>query len=92
MAVGTTRLRILGMFVVEGLGLGAIGGALGLALGYVLAIGLTRAGILMPPPPTFTTGCGLPAEAGRAGTARKHLRRPRRGHARRPSSRRAAGE
>jgi putative ABC transport system permease protein len=59
MAVGTTRLRILGMFVVEGLGLGAIGGGLGLALGYALATGLTRAGILMPPPPTFTTGFPL---------------------------------
>ena len=59
LAVGTTRLRILGMFVVEGLGLGAIGGALGLALGYALAAGLTGAGILMPPPPTFTTGFPL---------------------------------
>jgi putative ABC transport system permease protein len=59
MAVGTTRLRIMGMFVVEGLGLGAIGGGLGLALGYGLAIGLTRAGIRMPPPPTFTTGFPL---------------------------------
>jgi putative ABC transport system permease protein len=55
MAVGTTRLRIMGMFIVEGLGLGTIGGALGLGLGYALAIGLTRAGIRMPPPPTFTT-------------------------------------
>ena len=59
MAVGTTRLRIMGMFVVEGLGLGAVGGGLGLALGYALAIGLTRAGIRMPPPPTFTTGFPL---------------------------------
>jgi putative ABC transport system permease protein len=59
MAVGTTRLRIMGMFVVEGLGLGAIGGAGGLVLGYGLAIGLTRAGIRMPPPPTFTTGFPL---------------------------------
>ena len=30
MAVGTTRFRIMSMFVVEGLGLGAIGGGLGL--------------------------------------------------------------
>jgi putative ABC transport system permease protein len=59
MAVGTTRLRIMGMFVVEGLGLGMIGGGLGLLLGYGLAVGLTRAGIRMPPPPTFTTGFPL---------------------------------
>ncbi len=59
MAVGTTRLRIMGMFVVEGLGLGTIGGGLGLLLGYTLAVGLTRAGIRMPPPPTFTTGFPL---------------------------------
>ena len=59
MAVGTSRLRIMGMFVVEGLGLGMIGGALGLMVGYALATGLTRAGIRMPPPPTFTTGFPL---------------------------------
>jgi putative ABC transport system permease protein len=59
MAVGTTRRRIMGMFVVEGLGLGAIGGGAGLALGYALAVGLTGAGIRMPPPPTFTTGFPL---------------------------------
>jgi putative ABC transport system permease protein len=59
MAVGTTRLRIMGMFVIEGLGLGAVGGGLGLLLGYAMAVGLTRAGIRMPPPPTFTTGFPL---------------------------------
>lgn len=59
MAVGTTRLRIMTMFVVEGLTLGALGGVLGLALGYALAKGLTRSGIRMPPPPTFTTGFPL---------------------------------
>jgi putative ABC transport system permease protein len=59
MAVGTTRLTVLTMFVVEGLGLGVLGGALGVALGWALAIGLTRAKIAMPPPPTFTTGFPL---------------------------------
>ena len=62
MAVGTSRLRIMTMFVVEGLTLGAIGGALGLALGYALARGLTAAGIQMPPPPTFTKGFPLHIE------------------------------
>jgi ABC-type lipoprotein release transport system permease subunit len=42
MAVGTTRLRIMGMFVVEGLG--ARYRRTGLVLGYAMAIGLTRAG------------------------------------------------
>ncbi|MBA2260735.1 MAG: ABC transporter permease [Acidobacteria bacterium] len=59
MAVGTSRLRIMAMFVVEGLTLGTLGGFLGLTAGYALATGLTRAGIQMPPPPTFTTGFPL---------------------------------
>lgn len=59
MAVGTSRLRIMTMFVVEGLTLGALGGLLGVVVGYALATGLTRAGIQMPPPPTFTTGFPL---------------------------------
>jgi putative ABC transport system permease protein len=49
----------MGMFVAEGLSLGAIGGALGVALGYALAVALTNAGIMMPPPPTFTRGFPL---------------------------------
>jgi len=59
MAVGTSRLRVMAMFVVEGLTLGTLGGFLGLAVGYALATGLTRAGIQMPPAPTFTTGFPL---------------------------------
>jgi len=59
MALGTGRLRIMGMFVAEGLGLGTIGGAIGLVLAGVLATVLTGAGIMMPPPPTFTTGFPL---------------------------------
>lgn len=59
MAVGTSRLRIMAMFVVEGLTLGAVGGLLGLGLGYVLALALSAAGIQMPPPPTFTRGFPL---------------------------------
>ena len=62
MAVGTSRLRIMAMFVVEGLALGTIGGTLGLALGYTLARVLTAADIQMPPPPTFTTGFPLEIE------------------------------
>jgi putative ABC transport system permease protein len=59
MALGTSRARVMGMFVAEGLALGVIGGGLGLALGWASAVGLSRAGIIMPPPPTFTTGFPL---------------------------------
>jgi len=58
-ALGTGRIRIMGMFVVEGLGLGIVGGWLGLTLAAVLATVLSNAGIVMPPPPTFTTGFPL---------------------------------
>jgi putative ABC transport system permease protein len=59
MAVGTTRLTVLAMFVVEGVGLGVLGGAIGVGLGWACAVMLTRARIAMPPPPTFTTGFPL---------------------------------
>ena len=59
MAVGTTRLTVLAMFVVEALGLGVLGGAIGVTGGWALAVGLTRSRIAMPPPPTFTTGFPL---------------------------------
>ena len=59
MAMGTGRLRILSMFVVEGLAIGALGGLLAVGIGYADAVLLTRAGILMPPPPTFTRGFPL---------------------------------
>lgn len=58
-ALGTGRLRLLGMFIAEGLGLGVVGGTLGLALAAALATSLSSAGIIMPPPPTFTTGIPL---------------------------------
>jgi len=45
--------------VVEGLGLGVLGAALGCAAGWALAVALTGAGIMMPPPPTFTRGFPL---------------------------------
>ena len=58
-ALGTGRLRVTGMFVVEGLGLGLVGGSVGVALAAALATTLSNAGIVMPPPPTFTTGVPL---------------------------------
>jgi putative ABC transport system permease protein len=58
-ALGTSRARVMGLFVVEGLGLGALGGLLGVAIGGGSALVLSNAGIIMPPPPTFTTGFPL---------------------------------
>jgi putative ABC transport system permease protein len=59
MAVGTSRTLVMVMFVTEGIGLGFLGGVLGAALGYGLALFLNAAGIIMPPPPTFTRGFRL---------------------------------
>jgi putative ABC transport system permease protein len=54
MAVGTTRRTVMAMFVAEGVALGTLGAAVGVALGSVLATLLTRAQIQLPPPPTFS--------------------------------------
>jgi putative ABC transport system permease protein len=59
MAVGTSRRLVLLLFMLEGLGLGVLGGLLGVVLGYALAVSFNAAGIMMPPPPTFTTGFRL---------------------------------
>lgn len=54
MAIGTPRRKVLRLFVLEGALLGLIGGLGGLALGLLLAQGLSYAGIPMPPPPGRT--------------------------------------
>ncbi len=59
MALGTGRLRILLMCLVEASGLGVAGGAAGVGAGVVLARALTTAGIMMPPPPSYTVGFPL---------------------------------
>jgi putative ABC transport system permease protein len=51
MALGVRRARVLSRFLAEGLFIGAIGGIAGVALGYVLAAGISTVGIPMPPPP-----------------------------------------
>ena len=56
MALGVKRRRILGMFLVEGAILGAVGGVLGLALGSLLAWMISSIGIPMPPPPGQSWG------------------------------------
>lgn len=54
MAIGTPRRKVLRLFVLEGALLGLIGGLGGLALGLLLAQGLSYIGIPMPPPPGRT--------------------------------------
>lgn len=54
MALGTKRAGVVAMFVLEGLVLGVLGGAVGLIAGYMLASFISYIGIPMPPPPGAT--------------------------------------
>jgi putative ABC transport system permease protein len=56
MALGVTRRGILALFVSEGVWLGALGGALGLFLGFAFASIISTVGIPMPPPPGMAHG------------------------------------
>lgn len=56
MALGVRRRRILGLFLLEGVLLGAIGGLVGVVLGYIAAIIISYFGIPMPPAPGMSRG------------------------------------
>ncbi|MFN0316480.1 MAG: ABC transporter permease [Burkholderiales bacterium] len=56
LAIGYKRKEILRLFATEGLVLGFLGGAIGLALGYGLAELISHVGIPMPPPPGMEEG------------------------------------
>ena len=56
MALGVRRARVLSRFLAEGLFIGAIGGIAGVALGALLAAGISKVGIPMPPPPGMARG------------------------------------
>ena len=56
MALGVRRRRILGLFILEGALLGAIGGLIGMTLGYLLASAISAIGIPMPPAPGMSRG------------------------------------
>jgi putative ABC transport system permease protein len=50
-ALGNSRWRVLGLFVLEGVLLGLAGAIIGLVVGYIAAKALSYVGIPMPPPP-----------------------------------------
>jgi len=59
MAIGARRWQVIAIFVVEGLLVGSLGGGFGLVVSFLLMKGVNSAGIMMPPPPTFSTGIPL---------------------------------
>lgn len=56
LAIGRSTRQILRQFIFEGLSIGLIGGALGLALSVMLASLISYIGIPMPPPPGMSQG------------------------------------
>jgi putative ABC transport system permease protein len=56
LALGVPRMRILAQIVFEGLALGAIGGAIGVVVGFALSKIISAIGIPMPPPPGMARG------------------------------------
>jgi putative ABC transport system permease protein len=56
MAVGLRRSAVLRIFIIEGALLGAIGGVLGVTVGYGLSLVISEIGIPMPPPPGMARG------------------------------------
>jgi putative ABC transport system permease protein len=59
MAIGARRWQVLGIFIVEGFLVGSLGAALGLVLSFAAIQGINAANILLPPPPTFSSGIPL---------------------------------
>jgi putative ABC transport system permease protein len=56
MALGVRRRRILGLFLLEGGLLGAMGGIIGITIGYLAATVISYFGIPMPPAPGMSRG------------------------------------
>ena len=54
MAFGTTRLKILGIFVTEGIFMGILGGVLGSGAGFLAIKIMNRAHLMLPTPPGNT--------------------------------------
>ena len=56
MALGARRRRVLALFLIEGTALGALGGVVGILVGYALAELISYIGIPMPPSPGMSRG------------------------------------
>jgi putative ABC transport system permease protein len=56
LAIGLRGSEVLRLFLLEGTLIGVAGGALGVALGYLLGAGISAIGIPMPPPPGMAHG------------------------------------
>ena len=56
LAIGVRRSVLMRMFMAEGILIGMAGGAVGVALGYLLAQLVSAIGIPMPPPPGMARG------------------------------------
>lgn len=56
LAIGVRRVDVMRLFIFEGVLVGALGGMIGLALGYAAAAAISSIGIPMPPPPGMAHG------------------------------------
>jgi putative ABC transport system permease protein len=59
MAMGTPRGTVWRMFLLEGVFVGLLGGALGLAAGALAAFAINHMNLMLPPPPGYTVGYAL---------------------------------
>ena len=59
MAIGTPRGTVWRMFLAEGMFIGVIGGAIGLAVGALAAFAINHMNLMLPPPPGYTVGYAL---------------------------------
>jgi putative ABC transport system permease protein len=59
MAIGTPRGTVWRMFLLEGVFVGLLGGALGLAAGALAAFAINHMNLMLPPPPGYTVGYAL---------------------------------
>ncbi|HZI09767.1 MAG TPA: FtsX-like permease family protein, partial [Myxococcus sp.] len=59
MAIGARRWQVLGIFIIEGFLVGSLGAVLGLAVSFVAIQLINSANILLPPPPSFSSGIPL---------------------------------
>ena len=73
MATGTNRAAIRKLFLLEGMMLGLIGGALGLIVGVALARAISFVGIPMPPPPGSNRGYTAEVLVTAGGAGRAYL-------------------